>query len=854
MAVEQSTANSLVSARPDARYYRFGLCGLTAGGKTCILAALALPRVAHLDGLTATLLPVSKNAAQHLKDGWKWVNDAREALQHERLPEPNPHKGRLTLRYKFTDGRAREAFVELVDYSGELLDSRLSQSELAEQLRRYLGEVNGFLFIAEHPKPGENSGELAGYLLHLKEALAAQREEARGRSSKPSAPIAFLVNKWDRSGPLVRAADTHAEESRRLDAFLKTEPPPPHAGLFAELRAASSGGCHPFPVSAFGEAVREPGEKPGEFVERPARVAPELPSFGLEEPFLWLIGERDRRDVEELAAASRNPELWWNPWTAIHCWRNARRIAARMSAASPEVPRLRHVRRQLSACFAVQFALLLLLWLGVELSTDTIGLRRARAAMANPADGQGWNQAEAWFTRYSEDRPWRHVLHRKIFLSPAAAAAELQSERSKRDEETWAAVATSADEASRGALARDYLNTLPQGTHRSAALLVLEDIKTRQSRDRLRAQLQALTSRLDGIAEEVKQAEKNPEPVFKPAAEKLQQLSRDAQNVSGIEVADDALAKQWQSIVAGVGALDANIAGRVASGELRKTYFALIERNEWEKAGRHLAGLSSTDFTDLRAHFSTNVLPQVDARVRYILGNGAAWREGLAFLEGFQSAQLRPLLPKDAGKQFAALERQINEAGDRWLYEKCTSVGGPGPFADYLAKAPLNSMRVVAEEWLRFFGLRENKNTYRVGVVKIAWGAKAKDSHTLWDRHNRLSIAVGSGKPRVTDFWSDRNSVWMPRPSDHAVEIRDVIAREPQNIELHVWDLGAWWGTPDLGSVKMSSLIEALDGLTRDLTGTDFGPNSASFCVEVLDGGAWKQFTKPPLPPWVSPK
>ncbi len=851
MNIKRPSPSAPISLPRDARYYRFGLCGLTSGGKTCLLAALAMPRIAHPEGLTATLLPLAGDAAGHLVDGWRWVDQAREALRNGKVPPPNPNTGRSTLRYKFTDGRAHELFVELVDYSGELLDSRQSQSDLAGQLRRYLSEVDGFLFVAEHPKPGENAGELAGYLLHLNEALALQRENARKQGNATSGPIALLLNKWDRHGGIVLNGRAHAEESRAVEAFLKTEPPPPHAGLLAELSAASGGVCRAFPVSAFGKAIREPGENSGEFVERPVQVVPELLSFGLEEPFLWLVTQRDQRDVEELAAVSRKRGVWWNTWSTFKCWRNVGRVATRMSSASPEVPRLRSVRKRLREGFAAQFVLIVLMCLFVELSFDAIGLRRIRAAMANPADRDGWTKAEAWFTSYLESGPARHVLHRRFFLSNAAAAAELQSERSRRDEQSWVAVKSSTDDATRAALARDYRANFPQGAHRADADKLIADIENSILRDQLRAQLDVLSSRLAGITEEVKQAKKNTTPDFKSASEKLAALMRDTQNVAGLEVADKTLAEFRQRIVAEAGALGAGIAGGVAIGEARAKYYEHIKRSEWDEAGRYLAGLSPKDFPDLRDHFSTHVVLQIETRARSITGNGAAWREGLTFVEKFQSVQMRSLLPKEGAARFTALKNEIKTAGDRWLFARCTGVGSADPFSEYLEAAPLQVMRQVAEDWRHFLKLRSEPHTFRVGVQRIDWGVGADGADNVTGAgESRISIAAGAGAPRDTKFWTNRKSPWVPDPLNHAADIKEAISGTSINVDLKVWDVDSPDDDDYFGGVKGAWLLEELDGRKFDLAGSEHGANSATFWVQVLDGAEWKNFKKPPLPPW----
>jgi hypothetical protein len=854
--MDKKTPDVPLAKPTDAHYYRFGLSGLSSGGKTCLLAALALPRVTRANGLTASPLPVSGKAAQHLKDGRKWLDEACTALRGEGVPPPNSIEniGQLTLRYKFTDGCQREVFVELVDYSGELLDSRLSQSELAGQLRRYLGEVDGFLFVAEYPKAGENAADLANYLQHLREALALLRHEVNGSGNAPSAPIALLVNKWDRSGLLSRTPSAYEEETRKLKAFLESEPLPPHAGLLADLTAASRGGCRAFPLSAFGEAIRVPSEKEGEFIEKPAQVTPELPSFGIEEPVLWLVEQRDRCDADALEVASRKRNLWINPWTSHRCRWKAKRLMTRMSAASPEITRVRRVHSRLNRRFGAHVLWLVLIYLVGDLSRDVMKFRHERAAMANPADKDGWANAEAWFTNYTESSPLRHVLHRRFILSNDAASEELLSARTARDQSAWKSVVACKDEAARDALAAEYLKAFPQGIHWPAALQIQTEAKTRQDRSQLRARIQALVSRLASLEKEVEQAEKSTPPDFKPVSDKLASLERDVQNVPGLEVADESLSKQRQDVVAGVGSLCAKIAGRLAAGKTRKDYFDLTERHEWEKAGRLLAGLPPAEFSDLRENFREKVMSQVEARAIYLLGNGAGWKESKDFIEGFRTAKLRPLLPESANELMDSLMTRIKQKGDRGLYESCSGLGGRARFTAYLEDAPLGSMNDVAKEWLHFLDLRENKNTYRVGVDKIKWNENARKADTFYDTENRIWISIGAATKKTT-LWDNRIGEYVPNNREKfAVEVRDAIAGDQQAVSLQLWDIDSPDGDDSLGELELKSSIEGLQDLTINLKGAEFGPNTVTFWVEVFDNEHWTEFRRPALPPWTPPQ
>ncbi len=855
--MDNKSASPPANDPPDPLFYRFGICGLTAGGKTCLLAALALPRVAHPQSLTATVMPATGKSSPHLKAGWKWVNDARDALLVGALPPPNTHGTRCTIRYKFTDGKQREVFIELVDYSGELLDSSLSQDELASQLHAYLAEVDGFLFVAEHPKPGEQPGELGGYLLHLKEALASLSQKSRGKKSGASrVPIALLVNKWDRSGRLSRTATAHEEETLRLKNFLETSPLPPHAGLLDELNAASEkSACRAFPVSAFGEAVRVPGEHPGEFIERPASVKPELPSFGLEEPFLWLVEQRDHLDADAIAATTSAPWLWVRPWVTRHGRKQAGQIGARISRASPEEPRVRRAKQKLLWCRALQlfllFAALLSTFLLGEYWVDKNQLQGARSAVVNPADPNGRKDAARWFTEYIEAGPWRHLICRTWVLSNAAAAAELQDALSRIDDEAWEPVLGTPDEATRATLALRYLEDFPQGKHSQSAKQIVEVWGTKVRRGKLRAQLQDLENPVAKIKMLVDQRKETGKGDLAACAAKLGILGRDVSDLKNMEVADEELTTLQQSVLKEIGRLDAQISGMLASDKIRQDYFDYTERGLWEKAGRYLAGLDASTFDDLRTDFRNKALSQIEPRAMEVVGNGAAWSKGLDFVRGFESVEIRPLLPKNAAEHLDNLKSRIEMKGDRYLYAKCNSLAGSEHFTEYLETAPLKTMETVVKEWLHYHDLRNKRNTYRVGVAKISWDAKAKDVDSTWTSDSLLSIELGAGKARQMKFYSDRKEEWNPgRGSEFWAEAEGVLARDPQQLILQVWDVDWPDGNDDLGSLKDAGLLEQFDGRVFQLNGSDYGPNHVTLWVEVLDGNQWRPFKKPEMPRW----
>ncbi|MEO6811697.1 MAG: hypothetical protein ABI353_21520, partial [Isosphaeraceae bacterium] len=149
--------------RPPHRVYRLALYGVKASGKTCILAALAMPRHTHPGRLTCSWieetpehpLPAGNSADWTSKDpyhlGWRWLDQQRTRLAYGDIPPANPTREPMRLLYDFTAPEQGTIRVELIDYSGELI---LTSDQLASQLRSHMETCDGLLVLAETPHPG----------------------------------------------------------------------------------------------------------------------------------------------------------------------------------------------------------------------------------------------------------------------------------------------------------------------------------------------------------------------------------------------------------------------------------------------------------------------------------------------------------------------------------------------------------------------------------------------------------------------------------------------------------------------------------------------------------------------------
>ena len=114
------------------KVYRFGLYGRAGSGKTCLLAALAMQRIAHPNQLSCTWIPQPPDLPPPTGDpqswderdpavvfylGKQWLDDAITCLSDGGTPPPNPnHPEPLRFLYDFSTAEHRTFRVELIDY------------------------------------------------------------------------------------------------------------------------------------------------------------------------------------------------------------------------------------------------------------------------------------------------------------------------------------------------------------------------------------------------------------------------------------------------------------------------------------------------------------------------------------------------------------------------------------------------------------------------------------------------------------------------------------------------------------------------------------------------------------------
>ncbi len=430
------------------RVYRFALYGRAGAGKTSLLAAMALPHATR-DGVACTWRGAAADVPRPAgpEEGWaaddptaaayrgaEWLREAMRAIDAGGVPPPNPNDAHpLRFRFDLKDGGVAYP-VEVIDYSGELIDPAASATDLAARLRDHLRACDGLLVLAEAPRPGPAPTDLVGELHRLQQGFAVL-----GGTRAAEGSIALVVNKWDRRG-----ADA---DPAAVDAFLASPEGRSHRGLADALRTAVPDGFRAFAASAFGR-VRADAEG-----ERPPAERP-LSSFGLEEPFLWAARRHLAREAD--AAVERLRELARSPWWRVDRLVRGRRRAVAGAAADlraafpPDFPHAAAADRIAAAtagAWRPQVAVLLLLAV-VLWGTATGLVDRARYVRHRPALTDGRLEdldagvaARDWLANDYLDRSFfRSPFSRLVLRNEAARETlvaledRLSRRRAERDE------------------------------------------------------------------------------------------------------------------------------------------------------------------------------------------------------------------------------------------------------------------------------------------------------------------------------------------------------------------------------------------------------------------------------------
>lgn len=736
------------------KIYRFAMFGRTASGKTCILAALSMSRYPNIHKYTCTRVPLETQAPVGDSSSWsiqdreaslhrgkQWLDESIQRITDHDVPPPNPNtEQRMIFEFEFT-APGRPAFrVELIDYAGELIDPDVSASDLSKRLRSILIEMDGILVLAEAPFPDNHTHIVAEEMRKLQEAFALVRGNT-DREKPYNIPIALLINKWDRRGPLSHQ-DPEAERNE-LKEFLTTEPLPPHRMLLDQLmNTVREGYGQAFPVSAFGEhkiVKTDFGQK-----ELPVQINP-LKSFGLEDSFIWLAQKRDELDRLEFLDTTQSISQWLpNPFSIQKHLRAGKDLAHRYHEGTEERRQLDNRAKYLTVARRKRWASMTLLflvsYLSIESGMDRYVYRKCMNIIKNPTSTDAQlDEQEKYLASYAQSHALSHFLSKFLF-TPNEARATLLDLRSSRDERGWEPVKNSQDPEAKIANAKAYFSRFPNGKYSSEAQLLISEAeialkKRKNDQDLAQIKLDFNAARNDSesikkLMEGLKRLPLHPECESREQSDLRHQLYRE-------------MSSAYQALIQGK-----------EWGKFKNEYNDLISKEFFKEASDILAqqqpvtDAEKEDYEQLVTQHEPRILELMDKKInsamqdrnyesaRKTIDEYGLWPEKVKTTEG--------------KRRVSVFRGQITKAEDQFFYNEFMNYKDRNSLEKYLLQCPQGSMRYHVEKYKNYLDQMETVQSGKLVIQSIQWDKNYTGSffnHTA----NKITIFIDGVKSLETE-------------------------------------------------------------------------------------------------------
>jgi hypothetical protein len=813
-------------SRPKPKTYRLALYGRAGSGKTCILAALAMPRPPHPRSSTcARIYPDSTSgraryAAQ--SGGHDWLEAAISQLSKGDTPKPNPieHPTGRVLRYGFTAAEVPEFRVELFDYAGELVDplKHKDPKDLAAVLLNHLETIDGLLILIEAPRGERYDPDQIRDILLMAEGFAELKTDR-------AVPVALLVTKWDRRARLEDA--TPKAEDERLAALLDSGAVPALTRLRDTIRnAVGETNTRAFPVSAFGGHEQRDGQ------DYPR--AGTLHAFGLEDPFVWIAARRDALDLKilerEVGSLKGIGLLSPRSWLRV-VWNRQGDLRDRYRDESPgrsAVLRLLHRRQWLIA--GLVLALILLVgfsWAVGEAIKDARDDSTARLAERPAATDQEIEEAIAWLERYSQSAPIWHAIYSHLVLTRADARAKIREYQDRFERQLWNIVLNlEPDKQKQVGPAEAYLREFPKGLHETEAKTILteaEALLARRENDRA----------LERVEQEVK--------ALLPGAdiELLKQVLAKAEALPPRpEWETDDQQKRRRALASEVGDQLRELTSLIDWKQFLKVYEDHMDKGRLKEAAQLLVPRQPEDdnLQALRVQFMADAPKLIRRKVDELTNGDIRWADAYALLDGYDRWPVE-VQSHELKEAVGAARKTVAERQDKWLYDEVVKKKQEKQVADYLNDAPIRSMASEVGRYREYLAQRRGKRKLRLILDRIEWAEKC------WNNsYNIVTVRVNGRKAiektGVTSRYLTSTGGFDPYDFEGAPDDRVKI-----EIKIINDDYAIGGGDHVHGEAVSEERIEGLaQGRTLQLR-FDHDVNQAVFVVSGLPA-------EPPLTPW----
>lgn len=715
---------------PVKSQYNFSFFGKSGSGKTCLLAALDMQRIAHHEGYTSSRLPLEvklptreswdteKEEADRLHKSNDHLEESKKLLESGEMPHKTALRIDFLFDYKFSSQQMGECQARLIDYSGELLEPQNAPQDIAKQLREQLQDMDGLLVLAPYQSNELNILQKTLGLISF------------------SKPIALLITKWDQS-----AIPSHSLTPDDL-------PSPAHLDLYHDLiNKVGKDNCRIFSVSALGETI--------EGKNIPKQVNP-LATFGVLDAFIWLIQHLDTiksernlarlQDYEKNIAQSKK----WIPYPLLTLQHQGNEIVQLFSKHSELKKRAKRAHRHASLIFLSRLVaifpsiiiILFTLLSGRQLYLDQKNYTHIQRTLHHPNTTQSeLKKSEHWLENYYYISPLSHPLSWLFVVSNGKAKSELDHLRHQREQQFWQRMQEAVSLEKKIQAGKTYISMFAnrQRAHDVKSMIDKytenlreqheqhwwtqveqadsEFVKLKVARayqialphSKHQADITKIIAQLEEFFENQKELQLW-QPILKANTPHLQKkmaqiyLQKKPEGQSAalaqlvIVQADDSLREEWKKFI--------------------MDYYDLYDNGYFLEAARHLKQRHTQDHATLVRQFISTVFNSLNEYIKPLIV-ARKWSDAYQKLDNYR---YWPNEYKQGDDKIRALRKKVEKAQDRHLYTEFLEFKDMERAKNYLDFAPLQTMKKVVTAYHQYLIHKQNSIEFTLILERIKWG------------------------------------------------------------------------------------------------------------------------------------
>lgn len=721
---ESKKVSNLNPLSTERKVYRFAVYGWRDSGKTCLMAALGMPRHPNPKGYTATRVALqipsgtvpSGSPLWPFIHGRDWLDKAVGAIAGGRVPDASPNTDPVSFLFEFAAPGEGPWLVELVDFSGELVNPNAKIADLADKLREKLKNFDGLFVLAEHPRATSKQTGLSIQLSRVLEAFTLLQSQKK-IEHRFATPVALLFNKWDRSGN---------EEHPVTDDVVRFLNQPDHRAHLnlrnALANASDKANFETFPVSAFGKSRLAQINSDSQAIDLPVQTEM-LASVALEDPFVWACRRRDEIDLQAFEETVERRACWklWQIASVTRVVNYGRGLCKRFRKQSTQQQRSRSALKR--AWATSRNLVLTLCGLAVtsvglmEYQLDDRTVRAHQSVLDSPeASLSSFMSTLKWYDDYYASPKWRHLPY-SFFQLPKSKARDLAAQwREKRERDQWQIVVAAEEIISRAELAARFAAEYPTSQFLSDAFTYVNDAETLQKKRRSEneAALEAVQSQCAPILDRIKSGDS--QASLATDIEKIESLI--AQPAPHPPWPADLLQKhtELQSSVADLRKIHGeNILAHNARNSLRKG-----QLDEAIKVVSEIKS-NSAQVVSLRSEIGTQVIRDLKSRADKATDYKAKIECAQLIKKRCNDSQSSDLIGVIGLAELQRLARSLDQSADETLWERVrsanTRVSRSDSIETYRAQAPLKKMIGFADDYQRWLSKIEGPLTLRFKAV-----------------------------------------------------------------------------------------------------------------------------------------